>query len=427
MLLGGPGLSGVDFILQSGYEVLQPVIGTNFDIVAFDPRGLGRSIPLANCSAPASKLRRRAFGMTGPELSSLYWDQTLEQAKELGAECGAAIGGPHGAGQYMSTAVVAMDMLSIVNAFAASERGETVRGSSLLNYWGVSYGTFIGETFASMYPDRVGRVLLDGVVDPRDYIAGLELSQINLVDAVTNTFFEYCHAAGPENCPFYTGNTAKDIAQRFTDLFVPLNSTYATAQGWANATVITQSLALMKENIRRFCYDPITFFPPMAQQLVAYESAIRNLTVDGIEAVSSIGIDQTPIPGTIAPIEEWQAGVLCSDILPLYNQTYADISSHVRELEGQSFLAGEMWATILAMCTGWPIKAKWRFAGELYLSMYTFPSQHLTCAKARLEVILRIQSCSSATLSILQRLLSIARRGTLYTKVPRSLPLMVLA
>lgn len=365
--------------------------------------------------------------MTGPELSSLYWDQTLEQAKELGAECGAAIGGPHGAGQYMSTAVVAMDMLSIVNAFAASERGETVRGSSLLNYWGVSYGTFIGETFASMYPDRVGRVLLDGVVDPRDYVAGLELSQINLVDAVTNTFFEYCHAAGPENCPFYTGNTAKDIAQRFTDLFVPLNSTYATAQGWANATVITQSLALMKENIRRFCYDPITFFPPMAQQLVAYESAIRNLTVDGIEAVSSIGIDQTPIPGTIAPIEEWQAGVLCSDILPLYNQTYADISSHVRELEGQSFLAGEMWATILAMCTGWPIKAKWRFAGELYLSMYTFPSQHLTCAKARLEVILRIQSCSSATLSILQRLLSIARRGTLYTKVPRSLPLMVLA
>ena len=62
--------------------------------------------------------------MTGPELSALYWEQTLEQAKELGAECEATIGGPPGAGQYMSAVVVAADMLSIVNAFAASERGK---------------------------------------------------------------------------------------------------------------------------------------------------------------------------------------------------------------------------------------------------------------------------------------------------------------
>jgi hypothetical protein len=81
-----------------------------------------------------------------------------------------------------------------------------------------------------MYPDRVDQVLLDGVVDPRDYIAGLDLSQINLVDAATNTFFEYYHAAGPKNCPFYTGNTSKDIAKRFADRVVPLNSTYATTQ-----------------------------------------------------------------------------------------------------------------------------------------------------------------------------------------------------
>jgi pimeloyl-ACP methyl ester carboxylesterase len=106
--------------------------------------------------------------MTGPELSRLYWDQTLEQVKELGAKCEATIGGPQGAGQHMSTAVVAADMLSVVNAFAASERGKAVKDSSLLNYWGISYGTFVGETFASMYPDRVGRVLLDGVVDPRE-------------------------------------------------------------------------------------------------------------------------------------------------------------------------------------------------------------------------------------------------------------------
>ena len=204
------------------------------------------------------------------------------------------------------------------------------------------------------------------MVDPRDYISALDLSQITLVDAVTNTFFEYCHLAGAKLCPFYTGKTAKDIAKRFENLFVPLNSELATAQSWANATLITTSLTLIKANLRAFPYSPITYYPAMAQQLVAYESVIRNnLTVEGIEAVSSIGIDNPDIPGTIEPLQEWLSGVVCSDIVSIYNQTYADISSHVRVLESQSFLSGELWATIEAVCTGWPIEAKWRFAGEL--------------------------------------------------------------
>lgn len=208
------------------------------------------------------------------------------------------------------------------------------------------------------------------MVDPRDYISGLDLSQINNVDAATNTFFEYCHLAGPKLCPFYTGKTAKDIAKRFENLFIPLNATLAAAQNWENATVISEALASMKANLRGFCYSPISLFPPLAQQLVAYESVIRNLTVEGIQTVSSIGINNSVIPGTVELLEEWQVGVVCSDMTPLYNQTYADISSHVRELESQSFLAGELWSTIEAMCTGWPIEAKWRFSGELSLPSY---------------------------------------------------------
>jgi hypothetical protein len=207
-------------------------------------------------------------------------------------------------------------------------------------------------------------------VDPRDYISGLDLSQITLVDAATNTFFEYCHAAGPNNCPFYTGATAKDIAERFHNLFVPLNSTLATAQNWANATVITESLAAMKSNIRGMCYTPTVLYPALEQQLVAYESIIKNnLTVDAIEAVSAIGVDNSVIPGTLEPLTEWLSGVLCSDILSLYNQTYADLSSHVRELEAQSFLAGELWSTLQATCTGWPIQAKLRFAGNFVIAL----------------------------------------------------------
>lgn len=164
--LGGPGDPGVDFLLEHGHSIVLPVIGTNYDIVSFDPRGMGRSIPLADCSSSSSsKVRRRNFGLSGPELDSSYWTGEFQTSMEFGAECNATIGGPDQAGPHMSTAVVATDMLSIVDAFAQTEHGQSVNSSSLLNYWGFSYGSFLGETFASMYPDRVGRFAIDGEFD----------------------------------------------------------------------------------------------------------------------------------------------------------------------------------------------------------------------------------------------------------------------
>jgi len=151
---------------MSGSTLVTPVVGTNWDVVAFDPRGMGRSLPRANCSQTAAtnnKIMRRAFGLSGPELPDAFWTQTFAQLADFGEKCSLAIGGPDGAGEHMSTVVVATDMLSIVDAFAATPSGQSAAdNSSMLNYWGYSYGSFIGETFATLYPDRVGRVAIDG-------------------------------------------------------------------------------------------------------------------------------------------------------------------------------------------------------------------------------------------------------------------------
>lgn len=201
------------------------------------------------------------------------------------------------------------------------------------------------------------------MADPRDYISGRDLSDINNVDAVINSFFVYCHSAGPTLCPFYTGTTIRDISNRFENLFATLVS-----QSSKNASVITESLAVMKANLRGMVYYPISFFRPMAQQLVAYESVLRNLTYEGVEAVSSIGFEPSYTPGTIEARDEWQVGVICGEIPSIYNQTFADLSSFILALQKQSFLAGESWATIIVMCTGWPIHAAWSYTGEFPIS-----------------------------------------------------------
>ncbi|KAB8293767.1 hypothetical protein EYC80_009252 [Monilinia laxa] len=313
---GGPGNSGVNFLLEDGYSVLLPVMGTNYDIVSFDPRGMGHSNPLADCSSSSpTKLHRRNFGLSGPEFDSSYWTKEFQTALDFGAQCNETIGGSDQAGHHMSTAVVAKDMLSIVDAFAKTERGQSVESSSLLNYWGFSYGSFIGETFASMYPNRVGRFVIDGVVDPEDYSSGVELNDIYLEDAIIDSFFTYCHLAGPSLCDFYT------------------------------------------------VYTPITSFATLATRLVAYETSLQKLTVAAIEAASNIGNTPSNIAGTIPELLEWFPAAFCGEIPSIYGTTHEELKSHIDMIKKQSFLGGEIWATSLVVCTGWPIIATLKFSG----------------------------------------------------------------
>jgi pimeloyl-ACP methyl ester carboxylesterase len=88
-------------------------------------------------------------------------------------------------------------MLSIVDAFSKSIYREGSEEPQLLNFLGLSYGTFLGQTFASMFPDRVGRMVLDAVMDPDDRVNGNDVAELISVDAAFSTFFVCCNLAGP--------------------------------------------------------------------------------------------------------------------------------------------------------------------------------------------------------------------------------------
>lgn len=159
---GGPGVSGITYALAEAAKNSQWV-GTNYDFVSWDPRGVGYSTPSATCQAPQLGARQLLKKLKGPE-PPLDFDAQIEDAFRISDLCKTAIGGDDQAGPHMTTATVARDMISILDAFAKTKEGSSVKNPQLLNYWGISYGTFLGQTFASMFPERVGRVLVDGVV-----------------------------------------------------------------------------------------------------------------------------------------------------------------------------------------------------------------------------------------------------------------------
>lgn len=147
---GGPGLSAIDFLIQNA-AASPPTIGTNYDVVAWEPRGIGYSRPLADCGpAPAkSRLKRGVLFPSnkpfGPTIPDQDFQDEYDSDKALGIQCQAAIGGSNGAGPHMSSAVVTRDVISILDAYARSSYSSGVSNSNLWNYCMYNLWWFFSE------------------------------------------------------------------------------------------------------------------------------------------------------------------------------------------------------------------------------------------------------------------------------------------
>ena len=208
---GGPGGSGVE-LAAAAREFLSPEVRARFDVVGFDPRGTNLSSNV-RCWPDAAA---RSVALHGLD-PAFPWGTAQEgaavrSAQAFGSACSAA--GPAVLAGSVSTAEVARDM-DVLRRMVGDRR---------LTYLGFSYGTYLGEVYAGLFPDRVRAMALDGVLDPVAWAGTRRTRSIPLTTRIGSAqgtatalsrILRRCRAAGPAYC----GLAAKgDPVELYDDL-----------------------------------------------------------------------------------------------------------------------------------------------------------------------------------------------------------------
>ena len=243
------------------------------------------------------------------------------------------------------------------------ERTRWRKGEEKLAYWGFSYGTLLGATFASMEPKRAERMIIDGVVDSDDYYRTGWLTNLRDTDAIIDKFYEYCSHGGPEKCALNSGNlTSSDCKNLLETLISGLKKEPIAIPGskTRGPDIATYSDAIRA--MRGSLYSPVTEFPLMA--------LLFNDLINGSGAAFAEWKEKQHKPScTLRDCNmkmrvdchpmgpEISTAILCSDGQDISNKTKQDALQDADKLYRQSKWLGEHWAEITLPCIHWNAKA----------------------------------------------------------------------
>ncbi|MEG8106560.1 MULTISPECIES: alpha/beta hydrolase [Actinomyces] len=242
---GGPGGSGIQE-LEAQATALPEELRAGYDVVGFDPRGVGQSTPIT-CWTDEDISQALADAQNG-KISDVVPSNTIS-SKNLSAQekmdrgaADAARCAQHSEVPELLDHVGTRDVARDLDVLRATS------GDATLNYLGVSYGTHIGAVYADFFPDRVGRAVLDGAMDPSQRWSDGEAEVTAFKESILRQYVEHCQAH--DGCPL-TGSTDEAIAQlaAFVDgldqapLTAPDSSVTVNTQ---EATTIIQHYAVEK-------------------------------------------------------------------------------------------------------------------------------------------------------------------------------------
>ncbi|TGO38659.1 hypothetical protein BHYA_0070g00300 [Botrytis hyacinthi] len=404
----GPGGSGIN-LARNQARHLQTIVdfpstpddssnaeATNkyFDIVSFDPRGTGFTTPSFICFPDAAQrmnwnIASDAEGLLGSSSVAfkLMWARKHALADACYARMSVDENGEDALGAHMNTPVVAMDMKAIVEALSSSREESLIRdreytkssqigSANKIQYWGFSYGTLLGTTFAAMYPGFVGRMVLDGVVDADRHYAGTWDGNLEDADAIINKFSEYCFEAGPERCALYSSrgsehihNLLDDIIASVTDAPIPVS--ISDVRG---PEIITSGD--VKCAVRLALYSPFEEFERLAR--IVYDISQGNGTLlansksteypwQNLQPRCRSSASYSPycFSPPIDYAEEVVGAISCSDGPDQTNMTATDFLEYWQRVRKESIYLGDRWAKNRILCAFWKLRPKLTFPGPI--------------------------------------------------------------
>ncbi|MEU3600124.1 alpha/beta fold hydrolase [Streptomyces sp. NPDC006798] len=218
---GGPGGSGVTTLPAAATDY--GALNTRYDLVSFDPRGVGRSKPV-ECESDAALDKFYALDAT-PDTDAevtAYNDGLKSYAAACDRRSGAAL--PH---------------VGTENAARDLDLMRQVLGDDKLSYFGISYGTELGGVYAHLFPEKVGRAVFDAVVDPTKNSEQSSLGQAKGFQLALDNFAKDCVDRG-DQC-LIAGTTVAEVEGQITELLKRLDRQPVPAAGGRE---LTQTQAL---------------------------------------------------------------------------------------------------------------------------------------------------------------------------------------
>ncbi len=319
---GGPGVSGVEYARAAREQFTAPVRKA-YDVVGFDPRGTGGADPV-RC-LPAAELD--AFFAADPTPDNRAEEQELlASLTELTDGCEQRSGSVL---PYVSTEDTARDM-DVLRAALGDEQ---------LSYLGASYGTYLGAVYAGLFPQRVGRLVLDGALDPSLDGIATGKGQLSGFQQAFESFVADC--AGQDDCPLPAD--PGQAGQRIADFYAQLDS--SPIPTFDAERPLTEGLANL--GIGQALYAPEYFWEPLR---IGLGQAFNG---DGstLLRLADLYTDRND-DGTFGNLLEANIAINCLDKGSL--RTLAQAKRLVPEYQALSPVFGEGFAWGAISCRDWP-------------------------------------------------------------------------
>ncbi|KAG8624462.1 hypothetical protein KVT40_007529 [Elsinoe batatas] len=333
---GGPGDDPLNHFMFP--NDLQETVGEQYNIVAIEPRGVGTTIAF-DCRDRSPSLFSTppsSHDHTKHDLNDVDWHKASTDADQCYLH-------EMDTGDFVGTTFVARDMLRVLSASG---------GDGFLRYIGYSYGTVLGATFAAMFPERVERMMLDGVVNVHQYYRSTSVERFVDTDKALGDFCYHC-AKNPNKCDFADGRSATKLMKAIRDMvgYIQLQSVQIQypngTEGWLND-------AMFRGSIFQALYDPMSSWWDLGRFLYEIEH-FNKVPANLTDFVTFLGSSAS---------DDHLYGIACGDDA-LRSSDLADMQKRLNQDNDVSIL----WAglpDIKFLCAQWRFQARERPAPDSF-------------------------------------------------------------